>query len=80
MILFVFYAGAGVYLLLLAAGLLRPSFLRNISEHSRPNVRVALFFFGTGLILSSLYQAYVYYIVKPTLEGQKFEYQKTPER
>ena len=61
MILFVFYAAAGFYFVLAAVGLFRPAFLYRVSGYTERYVRIALFFFGAGLILTASYQAYVYY-------------------
>ena len=71
MFLFIFYALAGFCLLLLATGLFYKSFWKGIQRQKRPHVRLALVFFGLGLILSAGYQAYVYYILGPEIRLQR---------
>ena len=67
MFLYVLYIVTGICFLLMASGLLYPSFWVPIPKYTRSYVRTALFFFGVGLILTATYQAYVYYVIRPQL-------------
>lgn len=60
MIFFALYALAGVYLLLIAAGLIHRRFLESIDPFRRPSVRLALVIFGLGLSVSGMYYVYLY--------------------
>lgn len=52
---------AGLYLLLMAGGLLQRRFFRKTSEYNRPALRLAIFLFGSGLLVMGSYQGCLYY-------------------
>ena len=75
MFLFFLYTVIGLCLLLMALGLLYPSFWKGVAKNSHLPVRIALSFFGIGLILSASYQAYVYYVIKPQIDARRSQLQ-----
>ncbi|MBX7056641.1 MAG: hypothetical protein K1X75_01155 [Leptospirales bacterium] len=60
MIFFALYAAAGIYLLLIAAGLLHRSFLLSLDGHRRSSIRLAIAIFGLGVLLTGLYYVWLY--------------------
>ena len=65
MFLYIFYTAVGLYLLLLSLGLVPHPFWRKIPKYRQGSVRLAVFFFAIGLLLTTLYQTYTWYIVRP---------------
>jgi len=69
MILFLIYSAAGVYVLLVAFGVLKPSFMVEQDPITRSNVRLAMILFGLGLCLLGLYYGYIYLWVRPAIQS-----------
>ena len=67
MFLYILYCSVGVYFLLMVIFKIPKSFWKKRDVYTQSYIRMAIFLFGFGLILSSLYQAFVYYKVRPKL-------------
>lgn len=65
MILVVLYCGAGIYMLLMAAGLLHRSYVKRMP----PPAKIGLILFGAGLLIIGSYYAWYYYF-RTTPEGK----------
>lgn len=60
MVLVVLYAGAGVYLALLAFGLIHKGWWAKIDPYTRSNVRLAVSILAVGSIGLAIYTAHLY--------------------
>lgn len=85
MFFFLLYAGAGLYVVLIAAGVLHRGWMRGIDEYRRPLVRTALALFGFGIFGMGLYYVAIYYYEdqrrlerQEILERQRGDAQKSP--
>ena len=61
MILGLIYTGAGIFILLVAAGLVQRQWLPDPASGSRTVVRLAMTLFGIGMILLGLYYGWIYF-------------------
>lgn len=61
MFFFVIYSLAGLYLLLIAAGVLHRRWLYSIDEFRRPTVRFAIVIFGLGVFFMGVHYVWIYW-------------------
>jgi hypothetical protein len=61
MFFFVIYSLAGLYLLLIAAGVLHRRWLFSIDEFRRPTVRFAIVIFGLGVFFMGVHYVWIYW-------------------
>ncbi|MCB1327672.1 MAG: hypothetical protein H7A21_08310 [Spirochaetales bacterium] len=68
MFLIILFILSGLYMLLMAIGLVQRRFLAGVRTESRANVRMALFVFGFGLLLLGTFNAYLYLGLRPEIQ------------
>ncbi len=68
MFLYILYFLTGFYFILMSLFKIPKKFWNQRDIYTQSYIKMALLFFGIGLVISSIYQAYTYYGVGPLLK------------
>lgn len=70
MFIVLLFVGSGIYLMLMAFGLVQKAWWERIDPYTRPNVRLAIGIFAVGLLGISIYHIHMYNQFRASLTNQ----------